>query len=148
MRTRARSRSEGQSTWSTATASGWQGRPLGGTGLDGNIHRPWRRETVDELLERCGGDVIRRARAENASARVSRGDAARGGLSGARGTAESVDTSVLLTGFRAHAWHCLLNMTDPMTTAPTTNWAYENQAVRTLKRVCPRCLELNVKECW
>ena len=125
-RSRTRSRSRGQSTWSTATASGWRRHPPGGSGSDGNNHRPWRREPVEELWNRCGGDVLRRAREGDAGeARSSSGRESRSPRENdPRPNAEAVNTSVLPSGFRAHAWHCLLDMADPMTTVPSSNWEY------------------------
>ena len=79
---------------------------------------------MDELLERCGGDVIRTARATSARTPSSRGSDSRRTANDTRAQANEVDTSVLPSGFRAHAWHCLLDMADPLTTAPTSDWEY------------------------
>ena len=130
-RERSRSRSSGRrsrsrrtravtGTWSSASAHGWWAP--GGTGLDGNNHRPWRRtpegnppSSRAEVSSR--GDPTPRSDVPRVSNRdqggTPRSSGAAGPSRGVRTGGVGIGTPVLPEPFEEHAWHVLLNMTDP-----------------------------------
>ena len=82
----------------------------GGTGADGNAHRPWRRARTSTSSWMSAGPSRTTA---------GRGRSAEEGTPGVG----MVNTSHLPENFRQHAWHCLLDMVDPMTSNPH-GWSY------------------------
>ena len=125
-RSRPRSRSRARRTWSAASATGWSSP--GGTGFDGNAHRPWRRG----LIEDTEGDEGRTARGRPRCEEGRRGERAREAVSrsgrrsddGDRPAASTTPTShpgrprsarpraELPEPMEEHAWHVLMDMAD------------------------------------
>ena len=97
------------------------GGPPGGTGLDGSNHRPWRRASEgNPPSTRAEGPARSNptTRAETAASSKEHGGAPRssgvaGPSRGGRPSGVGVGTPVLPEPFEEHAWHVLLNMTDP-----------------------------------
>ena len=130
---RPRSRSRGRRTWSAASASGWNSP--GGTGFDGNAHRPWRRGLIEDIE----GESVRTNRETPRCDERSRGDRPREDRpgdgrrstdgtrpTGSRSTASSPTASrparprpALPEPMEEHAWHVLMDMAD-MDSNPAT----------------------------